>query len=162
ELGRAAGWDPLPLSIRDARRVAAPLRARVAAVTPPPAVAPAAAIQRVVLRGRGIVVTYDALVAVRKVDVELRGGEITARMGRNGCGKSSLLWALQGSGSRAAGSVDVAGVDPHTVAPDRARTLVGLVPQTPSDLLYLDTVGAELAQADAESGGPRGNARAIL
>jgi energy-coupling factor transport system ATP-binding protein len=29
--------------------------------------------------------------------------------------------------------------------------LVALVPQTPSDLLYLNTVGAELAQADRES-----------
>jgi energy-coupling factor transport system ATP-binding protein len=29
ELGRLAGWDPLPLSVRDARRQAAPLRARL-------------------------------------------------------------------------------------------------------------------------------------
>jgi energy-coupling factor transport system ATP-binding protein len=162
ELGRAAGWDPLPMSIRDARRAAAGLRDYVAALTPPPAVAPAAEVQPVALRARGIVVKYDALVAVRTVDVELRSGEIAALMGRNGSGKSSLLWALQGSGPRAAGKVDVAGVDPHTVAPDTARTLVGLVPQTSSDLLYLDTVGAELAQADAESGAAPGHAREIL
>ena len=39
ELGRLAGWSPLPLSVRDARRLAAPLRARLAALppaTPPP------------------------------------------------------------------------------------------------------------------------------
>jgi energy-coupling factor transport system ATP-binding protein len=30
ELGRLAGWSPLPLSVRDARRAAAPLRARLA------------------------------------------------------------------------------------------------------------------------------------
>ena len=30
ELGRLAGWDPLPLSVRDARRLAAPLRDRLA------------------------------------------------------------------------------------------------------------------------------------
>jgi energy-coupling factor transport system ATP-binding protein len=162
ELGRAAGWEPLPLSIRDARRAAAPLRERVAAITPPPAVTPVGEAQPVALGARGVVVTYDALVAVRKVDVELRGGEITALMGRNGCGKSSLLWALQGSGPRAAGTVDVGGVDPHTVAPGTARRLVGLVPQAPSDLLYLDSVGAELAQADAESGTAPGHARSIL
>ena len=34
-----------------------------------------------------------------------------------------------------------------------ARALVGLVPQTPADLLYLDTVAAELAQADSEADG---------
>ncbi|MEU8540985.1 ATP-binding cassette domain-containing protein [Streptomyces sp. NPDC048717] len=33
-LGRAVGWDPLPLTVRDARRRAAPLRARLADRTP--------------------------------------------------------------------------------------------------------------------------------
>ncbi|MGW4852468.1 energy-coupling factor ABC transporter ATP-binding protein, partial [Streptomyces sp. NPDC004288] len=36
ELGRAAGWSPLPLSIRDARRAAAPLRTRLRDAVPPP------------------------------------------------------------------------------------------------------------------------------
>ena len=70
-------------------------------------------------------------------------------MGRNGSGKSSLLWALQGSGRAAARRVD--GTDPASSASD-ARRLVGLVPQTPADLLYLDTVAAECAQADARRG----------
>ena len=35
------------------------------------------------------------------VDLDLHAGEVTALMGRNGCGKSSLLWALQGSGAPA-------------------------------------------------------------
>ncbi|MFD7259759.1 ABC transporter ATP-binding protein [Streptomyces sp. NPDC059874] len=34
-LGRLAGWSPLPLSVRDARRLAAPLRARLAAAGNP-------------------------------------------------------------------------------------------------------------------------------
>ncbi|MFE9247766.1 ABC transporter ATP-binding protein [Streptomyces sp. NPDC007088] len=34
-LGRLAGWDPLPLSVRDARRAAGPLRARLADHVPP-------------------------------------------------------------------------------------------------------------------------------
>jgi energy-coupling factor transport system ATP-binding protein len=78
-------------------------------------------------------------------------------MGRNGSGKSSLLWALQGTGSRAAGTVSVgsAAADPARLRPALARRLVGLVPQTPADLLYLDTVEAELAQADRDvSDGP--------
>ncbi|MFD3523597.1 energy-coupling factor ABC transporter ATP-binding protein, partial [Streptomyces sp. NPDC058653] len=40
ELGRHQGWSPLPLSVRDARRAAAPLRARLADV-PVPAARPA-------------------------------------------------------------------------------------------------------------------------
>ncbi|MET8678218.1 ATP-binding cassette domain-containing protein [Streptomyces sp. NPDC004647] len=34
DLGRLAGWSPLPLSVRDARRKAAPLRERLAPLTP--------------------------------------------------------------------------------------------------------------------------------
>ncbi|MFI0901183.1 ABC transporter ATP-binding protein [Streptomyces sp. NPDC020983] len=33
-LGRLAGWSPLPLSVRDARRAAAPLRSRLEGLTP--------------------------------------------------------------------------------------------------------------------------------
>jgi energy-coupling factor transport system ATP-binding protein len=155
ELGRLAGWQPLPLSVRDARRRAGPLRARMAGrpIAPPPR-----SVSRrpsvTVLTARKIIVRYGPVVAVGGVDLELRGGEVTALMGRNGSGKSSLLWALQGSGPRQAGSVDVDGVDPGAVSSTQARRRVGLVPQTPADLLYLDTVAEECAQADRESDGP--------
>jgi energy-coupling factor transport system ATP-binding protein len=82
----------------------------------------------------------------------LRRGEVTALMGRNGSGKSSLLGALQGAQRRAAGTVSVApaGTDPAALSAARARRLVGLVPQTAADLLYLDTVRAELDLADKD------------
>ena len=101
---------------------------------------------------RRLVVRYGPVIAVREVDLDLVGGEVTALMGRNGSGKSSLLWALQGSGPRQAGSVAVGGVDPASLSPARARALVGLVPQSPADLLYLDSVEQECEQADHESG----------
>ncbi|MFE6855802.1 ABC transporter ATP-binding protein [Streptomyces sp. NPDC057674] len=158
ELGRTADWSPLPLSIRDARRAAAPLRTRLSGVVPP-AVRPAPDADRPrLLSARGITVAYQGVPAVREVDLDLRSGEITALMGRNGSGKSSLLWALQGSGSRRAGSVavgepgDPKAPDPRKVSATEARRLVGLVPQTPTDLLYLESVEQELDQADAESG----------
>ncbi|MFE3405624.1 ABC transporter ATP-binding protein [Streptomyces anulatus] len=157
ELGRTAGWSPLPLSIRDARRAAAPLRTRLDGVEPPP-VRPALRADRPrLLSARGVTVTYQGVPAVREVDLDLRAGEITALMGRNGSGKSSLLWALQGSGSRKAGSVavgapgDPKAPDPRKVSATEARRLVGLVPQTPTDLLYLESVKQELDQADSES-----------
>ncbi|MEV5685886.1 ATP-binding cassette domain-containing protein [Streptomyces sp. NPDC052164] len=170
ELGRAAGWSPLPLSIRDARRAAAPLRTRLAGTVPPP-VRPAPAQGRPeLLAARGITVTYHGVPAVREVDLTLHGCEVTALMGRNGSGKSSLLWALQGSGPRRAGSVAVAAPgapkpqDPRKLSAAAARRLVGLVPQTPTDLLYLESVKQELDQADAESGvaGDGIRARAVL
>jgi energy-coupling factor transport system ATP-binding protein len=121
------------------------------------------------LAARGIVVRYGSLIAVRRADLTLRGGEITALMGRNGSGKSSLLWALQGSGQRTSGTVRAgpATLDPAGLPPAKARRLVGLVPQTPADLLYLDTVRAELAQADRDAEAaswpvPANTAREIL
>ena len=162
ELGRLAGWEPLPLSVRDARRRAPALRARLP--DPPPVVhhvsrnrpgAPPA------VDARGIVVRYGSLVAVRGASLALYPGEVTALMGRNGSGKSSLLWAIQGTGRRAAGTVRAGGAraDPAALAPAAARRLVGLVPQTPADLLYLDTVAAELSQADKDARPARAGTR---
>ncbi|MBO0692513.1 MAG: ATP-binding cassette domain-containing protein, partial [Acidimicrobiaceae bacterium] len=115
-----------------------------------------------VLRASRLVVRYGARLAIAGVDISLAGGQVTALMGRNGSGKSSLLWAMQGSGTRQAGSVEVHGLDPRQVPPPRARRLVGLVPQSPADLLYLTTVAAECDQADRESGAPAGSASALL
>lgn len=188
ELGRAARWSPLPLSVRDARRAAAPLRTALAAV-PAPAVRPVPEEPgAALLTARGITVAYRGVAAVREVDLDLRGGEITALMGRNGSGKSSLLWALQGSGPRKSGTVRVVsggadgtggsgdgtgsggsrgpakGSDPKNLSAAEARALVGLVPQTPTDLLYLESVEQELDQADIESSASDGGltARVIL
>ena len=158
-LGRVAGWHPVPLSVRDARRLAGPLRDRLADLAPP---VRDVADGPVRLVGRRVVVTYGQVTAVRGVDLTLTGGQVTALMGRNGSGKSSLLWALQGSGPRRGGTVDVAGTDPSSVPAAGARRLVALVPQTAADLLYLDTVGAECAQADRESQVATGSCRALL
>ena len=158
-LARLAGWTPVPLSVRDARRSAAPLRERLAGHRRPPAVTAAGP---PLVRARGVVVRYDEVLAVRGVDVELRAGEVVALMGRNGSGKSSLLWALQGAGPRQGGSVDVTGEDPRGRSARAARALVGLVPQSPADLLYLATVDAELAEADRDTGREAGSARSFL
>lgn len=159
ELGRLVGWDPPALSVRDARRLAGPLRARLAHRSVPPR---RGGPRQVLLTAQRVLVRYGDVVAVAGVDLDLRAGEVTALMGRNGSGKSSLLWALQGSGTRQAGKVEVAGTDPVRASAKEARRLVGLVPQTPGDLLYLDTVGRECAQADRESAAEPGSARALL
>jgi energy-coupling factor transport system ATP-binding protein len=164
ELGRLARWHPLPLSVRDARRRAAPLRAAMAGTTiaPPPRSVPRTR-AGIVLTAAKVVVRYGAVTAVGGVDLELCGGQVAALMGRNGSGKSSLLWALQGSGERQSGTVEVGGVDPRSVSAASARRLVALVPQTPADLLYLDTVAEECAQSDREAERPTAErARSLL
>ncbi len=108
-------------------------------------------------------VEHGPVVAVSDVDLDVRAGHVTALMGRNGAGKSSLLWALQGSGPRSGGSVALPdGIDPAALSPVARRRRVGLVPQSASDLLYLDTVLAECTQSDAESGRPPGTCAGLL
>jgi energy-coupling factor transport system ATP-binding protein len=107
------------------------------------------------LVAEGIVVTYGSLVAVRDVTLTAHAGHVTALVGRNGCGKSSLLWAAQGAGSRKAGTVKVGG---KPSAPGD----IALVPQTASDILYLATVAEEIELADADAGLPTGSTGAIL
>lgn len=164
-LGRWAGWDPLPLTVRDARRAATTLRAELAQ-SPTPAPAPEEArADRLV--GSAVRVTHGTVPAVRSVDLTLHDGEVTVLMGRNGSGKSSLLWALHGSGPRSGGTVAVATsagrrVDPSTESPRDRRGHVGLVPQSAPDLLYLDSVRAECRQADHEAGTTPGTTRATL
>ncbi|ARQ71578.1 ABC transporter ATP-binding protein [Streptomyces marincola] len=161
ELGRIAGWQPPPLSVRDARRHAPALRERLAGRRPAAPRRPAAA-DAPALDARRVTVAYGAAVAVREVDLTLWPGQVTALMGRNGSGKSSLLWAIQGSGPRRSGTVEVAGSDPGDLPAHEARALVGLVPQSAADLLYLQTVDAECAQADRESDAAAGTCRALL
>jgi energy-coupling factor transporter ATP-binding protein EcfA2 len=157
ELGRWAGWSPLPLSVRDARR-----RASQLTVVPAARAAPPAPGEDAVLQARGVTVTYGRHVAVRDVDLRLAAGQVTALMGRNGSGKSTLIWALQGSRKRVRGTVRVAGEDPAGVGAEARRRLVGLVPQTAADLLYLETVADECAAADRDAGVSRGSAGALL
>ncbi len=149
ELGRAAGWHPLPLSVRDARRRARGLAERLRPpVTVETSVEPGVDVRR-------LSVVHGRTVALRAVDLTLGAGRVTALMGRNGAGKSSLVWALQGSGRRSAGRVSVAGTDPLDLEAAGRRALVGLVPQNAADLLYLETVGEECAAADGGSGACR-------
>lgn len=162
ELGRRLGWEPLPLTVREARRRARPgLSGLTPPVDPPPG-APAGG-----LSATRVTVAHGQHVAVREVDLDLPSGSVTALMGRNGAGKSSLIWALQGGRRRYAGTVAVDGprggrVDPARLTADERVRAVGLVPQSAADLLYLETVEEECAAADAGAGRDEGTCRALL
>ena len=170
ELGRLAGWDPLPRSIRDARRRAEGLRDSLATRTPNRTTSRERWARKpgspTVLAAKNLRVQYGTVTALKGVDLALHAGEVTAVMGRNGSGKSSLLWALQGRGPRAGGTVMLgtqdAAVDPTTLAPDVAIRHIALVPQNPSDLLYLDSVREECRAADRGIDAARGTTAELL
>ncbi len=171
ELGRIARWDPLPLSVRDARRRAPELRERLAGLHPStgPSANGAAPVDRVVTATHtevaaleSVSVQLGSLLALRDVDLAVRPGEVVALMGRNGAGKSTLLHTLVGLRTPRAGTVHVGGQAPSTMAPGALLRHVGLVPQEPADLLYAASVAAECAAADADAGAEPGTCRTLL
>ncbi|MCL2551359.1 MAG: ATP-binding cassette domain-containing protein [Actinomycetia bacterium] len=170
-LGRLAGWSPLPLSVRDARRRAGALRERLAACTPPAAAAvdatdPSSAGSgngpEPLVRAERLAVRRGRAEVLRGVDLTVRAGETVALMGRNGAGKSTLLSTLVGLHAPAAGTVEVGGAVPHRTRPAALVRRVGLVPQEPRDLLYADTVAAECTAADRDAGAAPGSCRALV
>lgn len=162
-LGRLAGWSPLPLSVRDARRKAAPLRERLARLDAPAAQEAASASDGPAPASvTGLGVRHGRVVALHDVDLTVRAGETVALMGRNGAGKSTLLRTLVGMHRPASGSVRVGGVNPQSTAPAELLRHVGLVPQEPRDLLYADTVAAECEAADGDAAAAPGTCRALV
>jgi ABC-2 type transport system ATP-binding protein len=82
-----------------------------------------------ILSIRGIDKTYaSGQVALRRVDLEIRRGEIFALLGPNGAGKTTLIGIVCGIVRASGGSVEIDGHD-HVRDYRAARALVGLVPQ---------------------------------
>ncbi|MFF4757293.1 ABC transporter ATP-binding protein [Streptomyces sp. NPDC001292] len=187
DLGRLAGWSPLPLTVRDARRRAADLRQRLdgrepvrsgtAPATALPVPAPRSAPRWRLRRGpapepvaasapvaevRSLSVRRAGVQALRNVDLSVARGETVALMGRNGAGKSTLLGSLVGLVQPSAGRVRAGGAVPHRTTPRELVRRVGLVPQEPRDLLYADTVAAECAAADQDAQAAPGTCRALV
>jgi energy-coupling factor transport system ATP-binding protein len=172
-LGRLAGWAPLPLTVRDARRRAGDLKQQLDSVpdqgrgelrdqphatgTRQPC-APPTPMGEV----RALSVTRGRIQALSHIDLTITPGETIALMGRNGAGKSTLLNALVGLVKPTSGTVRVGEATPHRTAPKDLVRKVGLVPQEPRDLLYADTVAAECAAADQDAGADPGTCRALV
>ena len=163
-LSRAMGWPTVPLSVREARRRVGPRPGLPRAPQPSEAMTwPGGGNE--VLRLETLGVNYGQVRAVDALTTTVERGTITCLMGRNGSGKSSLMWAIQGA-TKSSGRVLVnhegSWADPRKADAATARRMVSLVPQSASDLLYLPTVAEECAQADKESEVPAGTTRAIL
>lgn len=159
QLGRAMGWAPMPLSVRDARRFAPELRDRLADASPSPRRRVAGEAIASVMR---LSARYGPIHALRDVDMTLHRGEVVALMGRNGAGKSTLLAHLVGLRAPSKGAVEVEGRSPHTLSARDAIRHVALVPQDPGLLLDAQTVDDECRAADRDAGLPHGATRSLL
>jgi energy-coupling factor transport system ATP-binding protein len=132
-LGRLLGWDPPPLTVRDARRLAA------AETLPTPlgddsaAAVGAAAPGEPLVSARDLGVDLGGRSVLRDVSLEVARGEVVSLLGRNGSGKTTLLRSLAGLQPPASGRVVRAGE-------------VAYVPQDPNTLLFAPTVRAEVQE----------------
>jgi ABC-2 type transport system ATP-binding protein len=77
---------------------------------------------------RGLVKRFGEVVAVAGVDLAVREGELFGLLGQNGAGKTTLVRMLSGLLIPTSGDAFVAGVDVRR-EPDRARRMLGVVPQ---------------------------------
>ncbi len=162
ELGRVAGWNPLPLSVRDARRVAGPLRNLLVDQTPPVRSNQSVENSEVLAKAKNLSVRYGHHSALRDVTFEIHSGEVIALMGRNGAGKSTLLNAIVGLRTPTSGSIITHGENPKSLKGVDLLKSVGFVPQSPGDLLEATTVGDECRTADRDAHVEPGTTRALL
>ena len=137
DLGRLAGWTPLPMSIRDARRASAALRASLDGARPDRRTGPPPG-EPVGGDPRGWWWRTTAYRRCAGWTSTCTVARSSRSWGRNGAGKSTLLSALAGAGTRAMGTVNTVG-------------RVGLIPQEPGDLLWAQSVATECVDADRDA-----------
>src|SRR5262245_42428601 len=91
--------------------------------------------------------------ALKRIDLDIRRGEIFALLGPNGAGKTTLINVICGIVTASEGSVTV---DGHDIARDfrAARSLIGLVPQELTTDAF-ETVWATTAFSRGLFGKPR-------
>lgn len=86
---------------------------------------------------------YDGTLAVDDLSLEVRSGELFGFLGPNGAGKTTTIKMACGLLRPTSGTVEVGGFDILS-QPIRAKSMIGLVPDTP--ILYKKLTGRELVR----------------
>jgi energy-coupling factor transport system ATP-binding protein len=157
-LGKALGWEPLPLTVEEARHFAksqAPtsnLQSPISNLLPHSAIRnpqsairiPQSAIPNPLLVVRTLCFSYDGTPALRGVTLTVGEGELVVLMGRNGSGKTTLLKCIVGLLCPQQGEIRLAGEPLAGRETANVCQDVGYLPQEPDALLFADTVADEL------------------
>ena len=146
-LGKALGWEPLPLTVEEAQNFvqngSEPSWEGNLDILPGPKdlyEKPKASFIQV----KDVQVSYGSIPALQGVDLYLYNGEIAVIMGPNGAGKSTLLRSIIGLIPINGGSIHVGGQDVMGMTVADICQQVGYLPQDPNALLFADTVSEEL------------------
>lgn len=83
------------------------------------------------LRAEGVRLAYDGRVVVEELSLAIPDGRITAIVGPNACGKSTLLRALSRLLRPQSGAVVLDGEQIHRLATKEVARRLGLLPQSP-------------------------------
>lgn len=157
-LGNALGWQPLPLTIKEARRhvVAHGLdwvqephvnmrpdtkETRLSAFT---AARPRIHLGEHTLHLDNLGVEIAGQDILYRVLLQAARGELVALMGRNGAGKTTLLRAIMGLVAPTQGRIAIDKHDITKMPTEERAQLIGYVPQDPRALLFRETVVDEL------------------
>jgi energy-coupling factor transport system ATP-binding protein len=153
ELARALGWDPIPLTVREARKPLpnpSPMgRGTFGRTIPkaPPFLGEGlgrGSATDVLLRIDSVTYRYGQIPALRDISLYGHAGEVIALIGRNGSGKTTLLKQVNGLLRPTSGRVVHRGQDIARTPVHEAARVAGYVPQHPSSILHQETLGDEL------------------
>jgi len=84
------------------------------------------------LSAENLSLAYEGRVVVDGLDLDIPAGRVTAIVGPNACGKSTLLRGLSRLLPPASGAVLLDGADIHGLPTKRVAQRLGLLPQTPT------------------------------
>lgn len=88
---------------------------------------------------------YGEVLALDSIDLEIYPGELVAVLGENGSGKTTLVKHFNGLLRPYSGSVTIKGFETSKSSVNELVKYTGLVFQNPDNMLFEDTVEAEIA-----------------
>ncbi len=144
EVGKLLGWQPLPLTIKEARRFTSVLTLNSTQGGMPLTVEQPTTVGEGSITLENVWYSYPGREVLHGFNLKIAAGRITAIMGRNGAGKSTILKLMLGLLKPSRGSVHTLGLDTWHTPLETVAGSVGYVPQQPDVLLFADSVGAEV------------------
>ncbi|HWQ83142.1 MAG TPA: ATP-binding cassette domain-containing protein, partial [Anaerolineales bacterium] len=141
-LAKQLGWQPLPLTVEEARPFAENVRfsepaGQAAGDQHPP-------VYEFALSIENLHVYYGPKPAITDINLGVQHGEILALMGPNGAGKTTLLRTLVGLVKPDRGTIRLLGEPTQSMDTAELSLSIGYLPQDPNSLLFAESVLDEL------------------